>query len=561
MPNHHFNRLQLGPIVGHTTDQTVCIWIQTYDNPEQYQLRIQGHGLFPFVSTENGTIEFGTATANAAGLIPEKEYQYQVLRQGRVLSGAGGSFQTMPAPGSIAHYRFVVTSCSAQDDEGIWPSLLDFVLKSKPRFLLLLGDQVYLDDDHPSPDVWDKHLDSSKSVRRKAMARKYQENWSREPVKKVLANIPTYMLWDDHEIRDGWGSLACDSPTLAGKEEFKRGRKMHEKFNAYFEDARDVYWHFQMCHNPSPFNKLWGAAFDAGSSSGRMPMPYSIQIGRSLFVFVDARGGRDLWREAKPVLGTLQWDYLNKVLVEDIPPEVDAVFIATQVGIAITAPDGMSQNLVGHHTEDVEYFKKGDENGIREMLHWKEETGRSIARIPVNTIGAVLRSRFGTSNNIGSLRSGDLDDLRDQWSNHFSRPEQKKLIKLCIRAVSANRPAYNPRSLMFLAGDLHIGAIYEIELDEIKTRIHSMIASGISKKVNSGAPQIGILLDEKIKIMKGVNAKLKEIVNDFNFGIVDVIPGGNTTYLMPVLFHSGNASAGKIALNISVPGLGNITKG
>jgi len=33
----------------------------------------------------------------------------------------------------------------------------------------------------------------------------------------VLANVPTYMVWDDHDIRDGWGSSAGDSPTLAAQ--------------------------------------------------------------------------------------------------------------------------------------------------------------------------------------------------------------------------------------------------------------------------------------------------------------------------------------------------------
>ena len=67
-------------------------------------------------------------------------------------------------------------------------------------------------------------------------------------IQQVFANIPTYMVWDDHEIRDGFGSLACDSPTLALR--FPRGQKMFARSDAYFQDCRDVYWHFQGCHNP-----------------------------------------------------------------------------------------------------------------------------------------------------------------------------------------------------------------------------------------------------------------------------------------------------------------------
>ena len=59
-----------------------------------------------------------------------------------------------------------------------------------------------------------------------------------------------YMVWDDHDIRDGWGSLAADSPTMAAQH--PRGAPIFRKCTAYFEDARDVYWHFQGCRNPLP---------------------------------------------------------------------------------------------------------------------------------------------------------------------------------------------------------------------------------------------------------------------------------------------------------------------
>jgi hypothetical protein len=72
---------------------------------------------------------------------------------------------------------------------------------------------------------------------------------SRYELLQVMANVPTYMMWDDHDIRDGWASVASDSPTLAAK--FPRGREIFLKNNAYFEDARDVYWHFQGCLMPT----------------------------------------------------------------------------------------------------------------------------------------------------------------------------------------------------------------------------------------------------------------------------------------------------------------------
>lgn len=96
------NRLQLGPIVGHTDENSSRIWIQVFDDPEIYHLRVQGIGLFPFISTEISTqpLEFRTAIAIAEGLRPDWRYRYNILRNGRSIPGTNGTFRTMPNNGS-----------------------------------------------------------------------------------------------------------------------------------------------------------------------------------------------------------------------------------------------------------------------------------------------------------------------------------------------------------------------------------------------------------------------------------------------------------------------------
>ena len=112
MPRKLIARLQLGPIVGHTDEKSTIIWIRVFDDPRLYELRVQGHGVFAFKSTENeeGPFEFGTATAFVDGLRSDWRYNYQVLRKGRVIPGSKGSFRTMPPPGSMAEITFAVIS-------------------------------------------------------------------------------------------------------------------------------------------------------------------------------------------------------------------------------------------------------------------------------------------------------------------------------------------------------------------------------------------------------------------------------------------------------------------
>ena len=39
----------------------------------------------------------------------------------------------------------------------------------------------------------------------------YRGYWGFESVQRVFESFPTYMIWDDHEIVNGWGSYYFDS--------------------------------------------------------------------------------------------------------------------------------------------------------------------------------------------------------------------------------------------------------------------------------------------------------------------------------------------------------------
>lgn len=87
------------------------------------------------------------------------------------------------------------------------------------NLLLLGGDQVYSDAMWvviPELKAWTALPERKRLVapftatmRRKLEAyfsQIYLERWSRPEVAAVLARLPTVMMWDDHDIMDGWGS-------------------------------------------------------------------------------------------------------------------------------------------------------------------------------------------------------------------------------------------------------------------------------------------------------------------------------------------------------------------
>lgn len=524
------SRLQLGPIVGHTDEASARVWIRVFDDPIDYRLRVQGAGLFDFESTE-GELEFRTAIATATGLRPDWRYRYSILRRGRVVARSRGSFRTMPVPGSMANLLFCVISCSTTHFDGLWDQFSRFVETARPHFVLMVGDQAYIDED--DPNVFEEHFLSTSAARREALAEAYQANWSREPVRKVMASVPVYMMWDDHEIRDGWGSLASDSPTMVAKH--PRGAEIFRKCNAYFEDCRDAYWHFQACHNPValPVQSLPNYVGAAPLPGQRRAMPYAFRCGRLVVLVLDSRGARDVFREEFPVLGAEQWGFINQVF-DTLPGDVEALAVVTPTPIASMDPDGQVQKLLGDRTDDVVAFRRGDIDGV---LHPRSSGEKSD--IPLAIANVHLSRLTGRQLNLGNYKVSNIDEARDQWSHKFARPEQAALLRLAGKARTANTSAGAARNLVFLSGDIHVGCIFDIDASNPDFAAASLTSSGISAQQDEVL--VGVYVDEAFTVAAGVRSRLREVVKEFNFGVVQVLPTGAGAQITPILAHEGNS--------------------
>jgi hypothetical protein len=133
------HRLILGPIVGHTEEERTKIWINVKGNIKYFSVRVKGKGHFEVKSTES---EFGTWVAIIDGLKPDTIYDYGVTYKRKVIQGSSGSFTTMPPRDSFIKVTFVSISCNSENEVGAWNQLKDFIAKAKPRFLIMMGDQL-----------------------------------------------------------------------------------------------------------------------------------------------------------------------------------------------------------------------------------------------------------------------------------------------------------------------------------------------------------------------------------------------------------------------------------
>jgi hypothetical protein len=345
------------------------------------------------------------------------------------------------------------------------------------------------------------------------------------------------MVWDDHDIRDGWGSVASDSPTLLAR--YPRGREIFDRHNAFFEDCRDVYWHFQACHNPlfapgeTPPNIVTGPP----SPGERRAMPFAFRCGRLVVLVLDSRGARDVFRPAPelPILGADQWTWIGDV-VAALDPDVDAIAIVTPTPIASMDPDGQVQRLLGDRTDDVDKFRRGNAQGVLEL-----KSGGS-SEIPITVANVHLSRITGVPLNLGTFMLSKLDEARDQWSHKFSRGEQMALLRQAGAARLANAAPGGGRALLFLSGDIHVGCLFDITSTKPPFKAVSLTSSGISALEETLAV-IGTFLDEKVPLGDGFTSTLRDVVRTFNFGVVQVVPTGAGAEITPVIAHEGNSWA------------------
>lgn len=149
-----------------------------------------------------------------------------------------------------------------QDKNAMWTVLrkkheeeVDKNGKRIPYHLMLMGgDQVYADSMWETVKSMKEWADRSKKERFEEpftadMDREvevfyfdlYCQRWTQEVPAAVLSQIPTLMMWDDHDVFDGWGSYPPEqhtSPVYQGI--FKHARENFRLFQLQAKDDADL---------------------------------------------------------------------------------------------------------------------------------------------------------------------------------------------------------------------------------------------------------------------------------------------------------------------------------
>lgn len=282
--------IKLGPIVGSTSHNEVKIWVQTH-NPLALECRVytdaEGNNQIP-----NSPYSFQTTADNGStGVVTvplpqeDKRYYYRIF-EGSLPISEMYSFRSFPAlDNNIGSFSFGLVSCNKPKRfnngnesslRNMWSNLFLEMSGHNAALIFLAGDQLYAD--HKKFNAWKKSLDSpgsSLEFYREA----YYKHWNFHEMQMVLRNFPSFMIWDDHEITNAWGSSNNHNDTSS---------------QAIFQFARKVYEEFQHSHNPTTLPNTYYYAFRYGTVA---------------FLVLDLRGNRKKWNNQ--LLGNDQWQAID----------------------------------------------------------------------------------------------------------------------------------------------------------------------------------------------------------------------------------------------------------
>ena len=282
----------LGPIVGHTTTTTTRIWVRNpmplgdiIVSPSGPQVVVTKHGLGRDVSV-----------VDVANLRPATTYSINIKDQTGVLIGTTARVRTL-SDDRKAPLRLFFGSCYRQTiPTKVWELMHKRHGANAADALFLIGDQVYADDLFP--------LNGAQL--RDAHEARYTDVWTRPFIRDALAEIPTYMTWDDHEIVDDWGTRPSTRFGEPGAE-------------TKFDTIDEVYRRYQLAHSPV-------------GPVANGPRDYGLTMGCVGVYVLDGRGerGKDV---TSPVIGKAQFERLKGWLAA-LSASVEIAMLVTSVPLS-----------------------------------------------------------------------------------------------------------------------------------------------------------------------------------------------------------------------------------
>lgn len=291
----------LGPIVGDTTSTTAKIWIRGHDAEGRRSIGVIGR-LGSNNKVLKTSIEYfrlhreydRTGWRELTGLEPNKEYTVKagalsvesvdsdrhvstddVMERlpnprvwaedlDRLPSSSEASFRTFPESiPADEEFSFIFGSCrypgilwQKKRADVIFGAINERIeeadTRGKPRFVLMVGDQIYA-------DTLNRLIPIGNADTEEEFRERYMTAFGSPNMRRLLRSIPHYMILDDHEIEDNW----------------VQGRIKASDKRALFTLAISYYQSYQWSHGPRSYGKNLYYNFECGG------YPFFVMDGRT----------------------------------------------------------------------------------------------------------------------------------------------------------------------------------------------------------------------------------------------------------------------------------------
>jgi len=303
--------------------------------------------------------------------------------------------------------------------------------QEKPFSLLLMGgDQLYADS------IWGKviklaewsDLPREEKVKRRAtkvMVQQidrfyedlYIERWSNPDMSLLLASIPSVMMWDDHDIFDGWGSYPEDIQSC-------------DVYQAIFERAKH---YFELCQIRSIKNHSL-------LNTTKAHYAFALSFRDYHILAIDNRAERTL----KQVMSKLQWGDL-KTTLEAIDKGKDLLLLSA---VPVVYRDFSFADAAFEATPWEEELT----DDLKDHWRAKEHQGER-AKLIMNLLGNTHTRQGRTVMLSGDIHIGCIgvvnDKSRDNWvkihqvvSSGIVHPSPSMIEWFGIMAVTNDRDEF-----------------------------------------------------------------------------------------------------------------------
>ena len=452
--------LILGPILRRVSTTDATVWVET-DRP--CRVEVLGH------SDDTFCVEgHHYAILDVRDLRPGEATPYEVHLDGTRAWPLDDEFppstvRTLPGDGRL---RLVLGSCQQRaphespwtlqptaDKRGLGPDALLGVARRmvagsgpRPDALVLIGDQVYADQPNPATV---EALEQRRGGPPRAgwpqvtsfeeYTWLYQEAWQDGLMRWLLSCVPSFMIFDDHDVIDDWNT------SLAWRERVERepwwSGRIHGALMAYwlyqhlgnsaFAERQDDDLLAEVRSQPDggPVLRKFAQRADVGTP-GNVGHRWSHvhDLGPCRLIILDSRNGRQLGAGERAMLDEAEWAWFDGL-----------------------AQGGFDHLLIGTSVPWI----------LPRSLHNLEAWDEQIAEGAWGRRGA----RFGEW-----LRQ-EID--LEQWAAFGPSFENLAAV---VRSVAAGERGPAPETVLALSGDVHFGYVAEAEVGG-ESRVRQVVSS------------------------------------------------------------------------------------